>query len=61
MITYTDALGVCIDTGVAVQPTARVNTEIETHSPSEIDTGSKLTIAQLGASHVPHRSASSPR
>jgi len=61
MITYQDSVGVVLDTGSAVQPTARVNVEVETHNAGEIDTGSKLTIAQLVASHVPHRAANSPR
>jgi hypothetical protein len=61
MITYTDSLGVVLDTAVAVQPTQRANVEVETHNAGEIDTGSKLTIAQTIASHVPHRAAGSPR
>lgn len=60
-ITYTDSLGPVIDTGVAVQPTPRPNVEIEFHQATEVDTGSKLTPAQIVASHVPHRAASSPR
>jgi hypothetical protein len=61
MISGTDAYGSWLDTGCSTQPAARPNTEVETHNASEIDTGSKLTIAQVIASHVPHRAALSPR
>jgi hypothetical protein len=62
MITYTDALGVVLDTGVATQPTARPNTELETHNASEIDTGTRgLTVSQIVALHSPHRPVNSPR
>jgi hypothetical protein len=61
MITGTDAYGSWLDTGCNTQPTQRANVELEVHNANEIDTGSKLTIAQVEASHVPHRAANSPR
>ena len=60
-ISYTDAWGPVTDTAVAVQPTARPNVEQEFHTAFETDTGSKLTVAQTVASHVPHRTSGSPR
>ena len=60
-ISYTDAYGAVLDTGVGVQPTARLNTEIEAHTALEIDTGSKNSVVVTVASHIPHRAATSPR
>jgi hypothetical protein len=55
-ISYTDALGNIVDTGCGTQPTARANTEVETHTALEIDTGSKLTpVSTLVSSHTPKR------
>jgi hypothetical protein len=60
-LSYTDSYGPVVDTGSGVQPTARTNTEIEFHLPTETDTGSKNTVVQTVASHIPHRPAASPR
>ena len=60
-ISYTDSYGSVVDTGVGVQPTARANTEIETHTALEIDTGSKNSIAVSQSNHKPHRDPNSPR
>lgn len=60
-ITYSDSLGTVLDTGTGTQPTVRANVEVEAHSANEVDTGSKLTLTQLTASHVPHRPTGSPR
>jgi len=60
-ITYTDSLGLVTDTDEGTQATVRANTEVEVHNAGEIDTGSKLTITQLVASHVPHRPAATTR
>ena len=60
-ITGTDSIGTYVDTGVAVAPTPRANVEIETHLSTETDSGSKNTVAQTTASHIPHRAAASPR
>lgn len=60
-ISYQDVYGQVLDTGVAVQPATRANTEIESHIGVIVDTGSNLTAAQLLANHVPHRPAASPR
>ena len=61
--TATDAYGPYTDTGCSSAPTARANTEVETHAgaPTPVDTGSSLTVVQLAASHQPHRPAVSPR
>lgn len=60
-ITYTDAFGPVVDTGVASQPTQRTNTEIETHTVMEVETGSKLNVQQIQNTHIPHRPANHPR
>jgi hypothetical protein len=61
-ISYTDAYGKVIDTGCASVPIGS-HTDVETpvYVGPQTDTGSNLTLAQTVASHVPHRSASSPR
>ncbi len=60
-ITGTDSYGTFIDTGVAVVPTSRLNTEIEAHAAGEVDTGSKNTVVVTVANHGPHRPPNSPR
>lgn len=57
----TDSYGSFLDTGVSTAVTARANTEIEFHVASETDSGSKNTVAQTIASHIPHRGPNSPR
>ncbi len=59
--TGTDSYGTFTDTGCATAPTSRLNTEIESHAASEVDTGSKNTVVVTVASHGPHRSPNSPR
>lgn len=57
----TDAYGTFLDTGASSAPATRANTELESHLSTEVDTGSKNSIAVSQASHSPHRSATSPR
>jgi hypothetical protein len=56
-VTGTDDFGPYTHTGVNTVPAPRPSTEVEAHYANEFDTGSKLTITQLTALHVPHRSA----
>lgn len=60
-ISGTDAYGPYIDTGVSTAPTVRPNVEVETHAVNEVDTGSKLSVTQIVASHSGHRPPNSPR
>lgn len=61
-IVGTDSYGPFLDTGTNTQVTVRTNTEVETHNVSETDTATKsFTVAQVVASHIPHRSSNSPR
>ena len=57
----TDAYGSYTDTGTTTVPTPRANVEIEFHTSLETDSGSKNTVTQTIASHVPHRYKNGPR
>lgn len=57
-----DNYGLWIDTGTNTVPAACPNVTTEQHiGQTVIDTGSTLTAAQITASHIPQRSATSPR
>lgn len=60
-IQYTDSLGPVFDTGTTTQEAQRANVQVETHLAAEIDTGSKLVVTAVAASHSPQRAATSPR
>jgi len=64
-ISGTDAYGAYIDTGVAIKPTARANTETDIHQLAsgivDVDTGSTLTSTQRATHITPARPVTSPR
>lgn len=54
-LSYTDAYGPVLDTGVNTPVTIRPLTEVEVHSATDIDTGSTTAPTSTPAKHVPHR------
>lgn len=60
-LTGTDSYGPFTDTGTNTAVAARAYTEEEIHFSTETDSGSKNTVIQTVASHVPHRAKNSPR
>ncbi len=61
MITGIDSMGPWTDTGINTAATPRANVQVESHLPSEIDTGSKNSPVLTQVIHVPQRPGPSPR
>lgn len=64
-IQYSDSYGSVLDTGINTAVTPRLNTEVETHLASEIDTGIVIpagkTIVTVTSRGSAHRGKDSPR